>query len=85
MMKAEASLKFIHEKVEKLRNGAKPHERAAHTALSRITELWDRPRHDAVDADLAMAEQIGQDLAELSRHIANIQHDYMKVLFTDPK
>ncbi len=85
MMKAEASLKFIHEKVEKLRNGAKPHERAAHTALARITELWDRPLDGAVDADLAMAEQIGQDLAELSRHIANIQHDYMKALFTDTK
>lgn len=82
-MKSEASLKFIHAQVESLRDGVKPHERAAYAALTRITELWDQPHSGPVSQDLAMAEQIGQDLAELSRHIANIQHNYMKVLFKD--
>ena len=84
-MTAEASLKFIHAQVESLRDGAKPHERAAYTALTRITELWDQPHKGPVSKDLALAEQIGQDLAELSRHIANIQHNYMTALFTDTK
>ena len=83
MMKAEASLKFIHAEIESLRDGDKPHERAAYTALTRITELWNQPHKGPVSEDLAMAEQIGQDLAELSRHIANIQHNYMKALFKD--
>ncbi len=83
MMNAKASLKFIHAEVESLRDGEKPHERAAYRALKRITELWDQPHKGPVSEDLAMAEQIGQDLAELSRHIANIQHNYMMALFKD--
>ncbi len=84
-MTAEASLKFIHAQVESLRDGVKPHERAAYVALTRITELWDQPHKGPVGKDLALAEQIGQDLAELSRHIANIQHNYTMTLIKDSK
>ncbi len=30
-----------------------------------------------------MAERIGQDLADLQRHIADLQHGYLKALFGD--
>lgn len=83
MLKAEESLEFILEKVERLGKGARPDERAAYRALIHMTQRWAEPTDLFVCEDLAMAQRIGQDLAEISRHIVDIQHAYMKALFTE--
>ncbi len=81
MLKAEESLEFILDKVENLGKGARPDERAAYRALIHMTQRWAEPTDLFVCEDLAMAERIGQDLADISRHIADLQHAYMKALF----
>jgi len=83
MLNAEQSLEFILEQVEDLGKGNRPDQRAAYRALIHMTQRWAEPTDLFVSEDLAMAERIGQDLAEISRHIADIQHAYMKALFTD--
>ncbi|MFQ5468518.1 MAG: hypothetical protein ACE5DS_10355 [Kiloniellaceae bacterium] len=83
MLNAEQSLEFILEQVEGLSKGDRPDQRAAYRALIHMTQRWAEPTDLFVSEDLAMAERIGQDLAEISRHIADIQHAYMKALFTD--
>ena len=83
MLRAEESLEFILDKVQSLGQGAKPHERAAYRALIHMTQRWAEPTDLFVHEDLAMAERIGQDLADISRHIADIQHAYMKALFAE--
>ncbi len=83
MMRAEESLEFILDKVRNLGQGAKPHEKAAYRALIHMTQRWAEPTDLFVHEDLAMAERIGQDLADISRHIADIQHAYMKALFAE--
>jgi hypothetical protein len=48
-----------------------------------MTQRWAEPTDLFVHEDLAMAERIGQDLADISRHIADIQHAYLKALFAE--
>lgn len=83
MLKSEDSLEFILEKVQELGRGDKPHERAAYRALIHMTQRWAEPTDLFIDEDLQMAERIGQDLADIARHINDIQHAYMKALFSD--
>jgi hypothetical protein len=83
MLNAEDSLEFILEKVEALGQGLRPDERAAYRALIHMTQRWAEPTDLFVCEDLAMAERIGQDLADISRHFADLQHAYMKALFTE--
>ncbi len=84
MLRAEESLEFILNQVENLGQGAKPDEKAAYRALIHMTQRWAEPTDLFVHEDLAMAERIGQDLADITRHIADIQHAYLKVLFAEP-
>ena len=81
MLKAEESLEFILGKVQDLGAGTRPDQRAAYRALIHLTQRWAEPTDLYVSEDLAMAERIGQDLAEISRHINDIQHAYLKALF----
>ena len=81
MLSAEQSLEFILDKVEALRQGEKVHEVAAYKALMNLTQRWAEPMDSFIDDDLAMAERVGQDLAEVQRHIADLQHAYMRALF----
>ncbi len=81
MLKAEESLEFILKKVQDLGGGDRPDQRAAYRALIHMTQRWAEPTDLFISEDLAMAEQIGQDLAEISRHINDIQHAYLKALF----
>jgi len=83
MLNAEESLEFILGQVEDLGQGARPDERAAYRALIHMTQRWAEPTDLFIDEDMAMAERIGQDLADLARHINDIQHAYMKALFTE--
>ncbi len=46
-----------------------------------MTQRWAEPTDLYISEDLQMAERIGQDLADISRHIQDIQHAYMKALF----
>jgi hypothetical protein len=83
MLKAEDSLEFILDKVQGLGQGGRPDEKAAYRALIHMTQRWAEPTDLFICEDLAMAERIGQDLAEISRHINDIQHAYMKALFSE--
>ncbi|HEX9792019.1 MAG TPA: hypothetical protein VGA60_15275 [Kiloniellales bacterium] len=83
MLKAEDSLEFILDKVQDLGKGGRPHEKAAYRALIHMTQRWAEPTDLFICEDLAMAERIGQDLADISRHISDIQHAYMKALFAE--
>ena len=83
MMNAQESLEFILGQVQELGQGKKPHEKAAYRALIHMTQRWAEPTDLFVDEDLAMAERVGQDLADIARHISDIQHAYMKALFTE--
>ena len=83
MLSSEASLEFILGKVEELGQGRRPDERAAYRALLHMTQRWAAPTDLFVDEDFAMAERIGQDLADIARHINELQHCYMKALFSD--
>ncbi len=83
MLNAQDSLEFILGQVQDLGRGDKPHERAAYRALIHMTQRWAEPTDLYVDKDLEMAERIGQDLADISRHINEIQHAYLRVLFTE--
>ncbi len=81
MLHAQESLEFILGQVELIGQGTKPHERATYRALLHLTQRWAEPTDAYVDNDLEMAERIGQDLAEVQRHIADLQHTYLKALF----
>lgn len=81
MMHAQESLVFILGQVEEIGTGKKPHERAAYRALLHLTQRWAEPTDAYIDNDLEMAERIGQDLADVQRHISDLQHAYMKALF----
>ena len=83
MLHAEESLEFILDRVQELGQGVKPDQKAAYRALIHMTQRWAEPTDLFVDEDLAMAERIGQDLTDISRHINEIQHVYMKVLFAE--
>ncbi len=83
MLRAEESLEFILSRVENLGQGTKPDEKAAYRALIHMTQRWAEPTDLFVHEDLAMAERIGQDLADISHHIADIQHAYLKALFAE--
>ncbi len=83
MLHAEESLEFILDKVQELGLGVKPDQKAAYRALIHMTQRWAEPTDLFVDEDFAMAERIGQDLTDISRHINEIQHAYMKVLFAE--
>jgi hypothetical protein len=83
MLKAEDSLEFILDQVQDLGQGGRPDEKAAYRALIHMTQRWAEPTDLFICEDLAMAERIGQDLAEISRHINDIQHAYMKALFSE--
>ncbi len=83
MLNAQDSLEFILGQVQDLGRGEKPHERAAYRALIHMTQRWAEPTDLYVDRDLEMAERIGQDLADISRHINDIQHAYLRALFTE--
>ncbi len=83
MLTAEQSLEFILGKVEELGDGAKTHHRAAYRALLHLTLRWAEPTDSFIDDGLEMAERIGQDLADVQRHIADLQHAYLKALFGD--
>ena len=83
MLKAEDSLEFILDQVQSLGQGKRPHEKAAYRALIHMTQRWAEPTDLFVCEDLAMAERIGQDLADITRHISDIQHAYMKALFAE--
>ena len=85
MLKAEESLEFILNKVQTLGSGARPDQRAAYRALIHMTQRWAEPTDLYVSEDLAMAERIGQDLAEISRHINDLQHAYLKALFGEAR
>ncbi len=83
MLAAQDSVEFILGKVEDLGRGDRPHQRAAYRALIHLTQRWAEPTDLYIDQDLEMAERIGQDLADLQRHIADLQHRYLKALFGD--
>ena len=83
MLTAEESLEFILSQVEKLGEGDKPHERAAYRAMMHLTQRWAEPTDRFIDDGLEMAERIGQDMADVQRHFADLQHAYMKALFGD--
>lgn len=83
MLNAQDSLEFILDQVQDLGSGDHPHQRAAYRALIHMTQRWAEPTDLFIDEDLQMAERIGQDLADISRHIADIQHAYMKALFSE--
>jgi len=83
MLHAEESLEFILDRVQELGQGVKPDQKAAYRALIHMTQRWAEPTDLFVDEDFAMAERIGQDLTDISRHINEIQHVYMKVLFAE--
>ncbi len=83
MLTAEQSLEFILGKVEELGDGAKTHHRATYRALLHLTQRWAEPTDSFIDDGLEMAERIGQDLADVQRHIADLQHAYLKALFGD--
>ncbi len=85
MLKAQDSLEFILNKIHELGRGNQPHERAAYRAMIHMIQRWAEPTDLFVDENLQMAERIGQDLADIVRHINDIQHAYMNVLFTDGK
>ena len=69
------------ERVEALGRGTAAHERATYRALIDIVQRWAEPTDQFIDNDLEMAERIGQDLAEISRHLSDLQHVYLKELF----
>ncbi|NIA68652.1 hypothetical protein HBA54_08615 [Pelagibius litoralis] len=81
MLTAENSLEFILEQVQVLGQGDRAHEKAAYRALIHMTQRWAEPTDLYISEDLQMAERIGQDLADIARHIQDIQHSYMKALF----
>jgi hypothetical protein len=81
MLTANDSLEFVLAQVDRLQNGEKAHERAAYKAMMNLTQRWAEPTQSFIDNDLEMAQRIGQDLADLQRHIADIQHAFIKVLF----
>jgi hypothetical protein len=81
MLSAQDSLEFILDKVEGLGQLDRPHHRAAYRALINLTQRWAEPTDCFIDDDLAMAERIGQDLADVTRHFSDLQHAYMKALF----
>lgn len=81
MLSAENSLKFVHDQVQKLAQGGTPQELAIHQALAALAERWSVPGGNEIDQGLIVAERIGQDLAELQRHLADLQSGYMKALF----
>jgi len=83
MLNAEQSLEFILERVEALGQSLRSDQRAAYRALIHMTQRRAEPTDLYISKDLAMAERIGQDLADISRHISDIQHDYMKALFSE--
>ncbi len=83
MLSAEDSLEFILDRVQDLGQGDKPHEKAAYRALIHMTQRWAEPTDLFIDEDLAMAERVGQDLADIARHINDLQHAYMKALFSE--
>jgi hypothetical protein len=78
---------FVHRallsQVEDLGQGDQPHQLAAYRALIHLTQRWAEPTDLFIDEDLELAERIGQDLADLQRHIADLQHSYLKALFGD--
>ena len=81
MLTADESLEFILDQVQDLGRGRKAHEKAAYRALIHMTQRWAEPTDLYISQDLEMAERIGQDLADIARHIQDIQHAYMKALF----
>ncbi len=81
MLTADSSLEFILNQVQELGQGDHAHEKAAYRALIHMTQRWAEPTDLYISEDLQMAEQIGQDLADIARHIQDIQHSYMKALF----
>ena len=83
MLQAEESLEFIFDRVQELGQGVKPDQKAAYRALIHMTQRWAEPTDLFVDEDFAMAERIGQDLTDISRHINELQHAYMKALFAE--
>ncbi len=83
MLTAEESLEYILGKVEEIGRGHKVHHRAAYRALFDLTQRWAEPTDSFIDNDLEMAERIGQDLADVQRHISELQHAYLKALFGD--
>ncbi len=83
MLAAQDSVEFILDKVEDLGQGERPHQRAAYRALIHLTQRWAEPMDLYIDQDLEMAERIGQDLADLQRHVADLQHIYLKAPFGD--
>lgn len=88
MLTADESLEFILDQVQDLGRGKKSHEKAAYRALIHMTQRWAEPTDLYISQDIEMAERIGQDLADIARHIQDIQHAYMKALFetrADPK
>jgi hypothetical protein len=85
MLKAHASLEFILNRIQLLGRGEQPHERAAYRALIHMIQRWAEPTDLFVDEDLQMSQRIGQDLADIIRHISNIQNAYLQNLFTDAK
>jgi hypothetical protein len=83
MLAAQDSVEFILSQVEDLGQGDQPHQLAAYRALIHLTQRWAEPTDLFIDEDLELAERIGQDLADLQRHIADLQHSYLKALFGD--
>lgn len=85
MLKAQDSLEFILNRIQELGRGTQPHERAAYRALIHMIQRWAEPTDLFIDENLQMAERIGQDLADITRHIHDVQHAYMNALFTERK
>lgn len=85
MLTAEQSLEFILSRVDILGRGTQAHERAAHRVLIDLTQRWAEPTDQYIDDSLEMAERIGQDLADITRHMTDLQHHYLKALFETEK
>ncbi|MBM3518825.1 MAG: hypothetical protein FJX56_13380 [Alphaproteobacteria bacterium] len=81
MLSAQESLEFLLFHIERLRGSKKAHDRATYVALMNMTQRWAEPTDQYIDDSLAMAERIGQDLADISRTLTDLQHSYLKALF----
>ena len=81
MLTTAQSLDLIIARVDLLGRGTRAHGRAAHRVLIGLTQRWAEPTDQYIDDSLEMAERIGQDLADITRHMTDLQLQYPKVLF----
>lgn len=83
MISAQQSLDFIYDRISVLAESEHEQQCAMAMALNHLATRWTEPPENDVNEDIAVAEKIGQDLAELQRHIMDVQNAYMQRVFED--